>query len=92
MLERIKSMKNAMVLAVLGVFASISAFAEGETTTVSVSDLWSALGINFSTQMTQVFTALQTPVGVVVTVVFVMAIFWFCLRMAKSAINKRNSI
>lgn len=79
-----KKLAALFALSALPMFA-----AEGDTT---VSSLWQALGLNFGTKMTEVFTALAVPVGVVVTVVMVMAVFWFCLRMARNAINKRQSI
>ena len=90
MLQKFK-MKFLMALSLLGL--ALVSRAEGETQTVpTVSELWGDLGINFGTQIRNVFTALASPVGTVVAVVFVMAVFWFCLRMARNAINKRQGV
>lgn len=88
MLMKMK-MKLLMALALI---LGAAAFAQEATNPPTVSELWGDLGINFGTQIRNVFQALASPVGTVVAVVFVMAVFWFCLRMARNAINKRQGV
>lgn len=80
--------KITMCLAL--VIGTVTTFAQDATN--EVSDLWSSLGINFGDFFEKVFEALKNPIGTILAVVFVMAIFYFCVRMARTAINKRQSL
>ena len=71
---------------------TVMAHAEDAETDYKVDDLWNKLGLQFDKFFEQVFEAMKLPVGTILAVVFVMALFYFCVKMAKSAINKRNSI
>ena len=82
-------MNKKLALALAAIGAPFAAFAEGEPT---VSSLWTALGVDLGSIFTSVFSAMASPVGVVIMVVFVMALFYFVLKLGTKAINKRNSI
>lgn len=83
-------MNKKLALALAAIGAPFAVFAEGNAPTVS--SLWQSLGVDLGSTFTSVFSAMASPVGVVIMVVFVMALFYFVLKLGTKAINKRNSI
>lgn len=84
-------MYKKIMMAVMALMA-LSPLAMAEGSDPTVSSLWTALGVDLGSMFTSVFTALASPVGVVITVVFVMALFYFVVGLGRKALNKRNSI
>lgn len=71
------------VCALIG--ATVPTFAADPT----MSELWTALGVDLGTIFTNVFATIASPIGVVISVVFVMTILYFVVWLGKSAIKKR---
>lgn len=82
-------MKKALALAALG--APFMAFAEGETysNTVTVSGLWNYLSTNFGSIVNETFDKLATPIGIVISVTFVMAIFFLSVGLIRRGLSGR---
>lgn len=80
-------MKKALVLAALG--APFAAFAEGDQT-VSISGLWGHMSGNFGTMINDCFTALETPVGIMLMVALTISIFYFVVRGLKRGFGRQS--
>lgn len=79
-------MKKALALAALG--APFVAFAEDET--VTVSGLWAHMSGNFGTLINDCFTALETPVGIMLIVALTMSVFYFVVRGLKRGFGRQS--
>lgn len=79
--------KKALALAALG--APFAAFAEGDQT-VSISGLWGHMSGNFGTMINDCFTALETPVGIMLMVALTISIFYFVVRGLKRGFGRQS--
>lgn len=55
----------------------------------TMSDLWTALGVDLGSIFTNVFSTIAGPIGIIISVVFVMTILYFVVWLGKGAIKKR---
>lgn len=90
MKKRLNDLKYKMLIASM-VAMSPAIFAEGATypDTVSVSGLWDYLSTNFGKIVNETFDKLAAPVGIVISVVFVMAIFFFSVGLIRKGLTNR---
>lgn len=84
-------MKKAFLAVMAMILGGASAFAEtvNGTTQVSMSDLWTDLGVDLGTIMTNVMQTLAGPIGVVISVVFVMTILYFIVWLGKGSVKRK---
>lgn len=84
-------MKKGFLAFMAMILVCTSAFAEtvNGTTQVSMSDLWTSLGVDLGSIMTNVMTTLAGPIGVVISVVFVMTILYFVVWLGKGSVKRK---
>ena len=82
--------KAVFMLAITGLV--LSASAEDGTAKTDVQDLWGKLDLKLKDFFEDVFTALSSPVGVVLAVIFVMALFYLVVRLATRSVNPSRRV
>lgn len=78
---------KSKALAVLALIGVVSVASAQDASTNEVQSLWGDLGIDLAAFFSDVFEALSTPVGVILAVIFVMAIFYLVVRLARTSIS-----